>query len=207
MRLARHTVATLLILAAAPTLGAQVSRLNTKLDPATRTAVLALVDSARVAGLPADALVNKALEGAGKHAAGPRIVAAVRALAQEMRRARAALGRGSRPEEITAGAHALHAGITPSQLTALRRAGVGRQLTTPLMVLTDLVSRGVPAPTASAAVDAMARAGVRDADFTAYQRSVRQDIDRGADPAAAASTRARGAALRGGGPPAARSER
>lgn len=205
MRRAWRAVATLLILAAARTVGAQVSRLNTQLDRATRTAVLAIVDSARVAGLPADALINKALEGAGKHAAGPRIVAAVRDLAGEMRRARTALGRNSRPEEITAGAHALHAGITPAELTTLRRASVGRQLTTPLMVLTDLVSRGVPAPAASAAVAALARAGVRDADFTAYERSVRQDIDHGADPAAAASTRARGATLRGRGTPPTRS--
>ena len=80
--------------AAASAQETQIRRLNTVLDPATRVAVLAIVDSARVAGLPADALVNKALEGAGKHADGPRIVAAVRALAGELRESREALGRG-----------------------------------------------------------------------------------------------------------------
>ena len=178
-----------------------VSRLNTVLDSSTRAAVLGLIDSARVAGLPADVLVNKALEGAGKRASDARIVAAVHALAGELRRSRDALGPASGDEEITAGAHALHAGVVPAQLTRLRRAAVGRKLATPITVLTDLVARGVPPTTATAVVISLARAGLRDADFAAYQRSVRQDIDRGADPAAAATTRARGATLRRGGPP------
>ncbi len=184
---------------------APISRLNTALDAPTRMAVLAIIDSARVDGLPSDILVNKALEGAGKRAAGPRIVAAVHTLAGELRRSRDALGRGSRKAEITAGAHAIHAGVSPAELTRLRQAAVGRQLATPIMVLTDLVARGVPPATAASAVASLERAGLRDADFTAYQRSVRQDIDRGADPAAATITRARGAALRqGGGEPLAR---
>ncbi|MDE3054333.1 MAG: hypothetical protein KGL38_12560 [Gemmatimonadota bacterium] len=174
----------------------QLARLNTTLDPATRVAVLAIVDSARVARLPADALVNKALEGAGKHADGPRIVAAVRALAGELREARGALGSGSRAEEITAGAHAIHAGVRPADLHMLRQSAVGRELTTPLMVLTDLVARGVPAPIASSDIVMLVRAGLRDSDFTSYEREVRQDIEAGAAPAAAATTRARGATLR-----------
>ncbi len=184
----------------------QLARLDSTLDPVTRLAVLAIVDSARVARLPADVLISKALEGAGKRADGPHIVAAVRALAGEMRVARGALGTGSRPDEITAGAHALHAGVAPAQLTRVRRSGLGRELSTPLMVLTDLVARGVPAVTASSAVVMLERGGLRDADFTTYQRRVRQDIESGADPAVAATTRARGASLRRGGPSAPRPE-
>jgi hypothetical protein len=177
-----------------------LARLDTQLDSATRVAVLAIVDSARVARLPADILINKALEGAGKRAQGPRIVAAVRTLAGELARSRDALGRASRPEEITAGAHALHAGVPAPDLGKLRQAAVGRQLTTPLTVLTDLVARGVPAATASTAMVTLAHAGLRDADFTAFQRAVRLDIEHGADPAAAVLTRTRGATLRRGGP-------
>jgi hypothetical protein len=179
---------------------APMARLSKELDPATRAAVVAIVDSARVARLPADILVNKALEGAGKGADGPRIVAAVRALAGELRQSRDALGRTSRPDEITAGAHALHAGVAPADLGKLRRAAVGRLLVTPLTVLTDLVSRGVPAATASSAMVRLARAGLRDADFSAFERAVRQDIDHGADPTAATLTRVRGATLRRNGP-------
>ncbi len=196
----------LLVAAGASAQRSQLARLNTALDPVTRAAVLAIVDSARVAKLPTDVLVSKALEGAGKHADGPRIVEAVRDLAGEMRAARVALGAGSRPEEIAAGAHALHAGVTAAQLTRVRRSGVGREVTMPLMVLTDLVARGVPTAPALSAVVMLERAGLRDADFAAYQRSVHQDIANGADPAAAATTRARGASLRRGGPPAPRPE-
>jgi hypothetical protein len=179
----------------------QLARLDSALDPATRVAVVAIIDSARVARLPTDALISKALEGAGKRADGPRIVVAVRSLASEMRVARGALGTASRPDEITAGAHALHAGVVPAQLTRVRRSGLGRELSTPLMVLADLVARGVPAATASSAVVTLERAGLRDGEFTAYQRRVRQDIESGADPAAAATTRAHGATLRRGGQP------
>jgi hypothetical protein len=202
-RLAWAMAAVLLGASVASAQHAPMARLKTALDPATHDTVLAVIDSARVAGLPADVLVNKALEGAGKRAPGARIVAAVRRLAGELRRSRDALGRASRDEEITAGAHAIHAGVTGAQLTELRRTAVGRRLTTPITVLTDLVSRGVPPATASAAVASLERAGLRDSEFGAYQRTVRQDIERGADPAAAATTRARGAALRHGG----RSER
>ena len=204
MRLAWCSAAMLFTASVASAQHTPISRLNTVLDAPTRMSVLAIIDSARVEGLPADVLVNKALEGAGKQAAGPRIVAAVHKLAGELRRSRDALGPASRDAEITAGAHAIHAGVTQAELTRLRRAAVGRLLTTPLMVLTDLVARGVPPATASTAVVSLERAGLRDADFTAYQRSVRQDIDRGADPAAATTTRARGAELRRGGVPPAR---
>ncbi|MGH7671221.1 MAG: hypothetical protein ACRENQ_17195 [Gemmatimonadaceae bacterium] len=201
MRLSWCAAAVLFSASFASAQRAPISRLNTVLDAPTRAAVLAIIDSARVAGLPSDVLVNKALEGAGKRADDPRIVAAVHELAGELRRSRAALGGASRDAEITAGAHAIHAGVTAAELTALRHAAVGRPLTTPIMVLTDLVARGVPPATASTAVASLERAGLRNADFTAYQRSVRQDIDRGADPAAATTTRARGAVLhRGGGP-------
>ncbi len=198
MRLVAYPAALALLCSAtaASAQQSQLGRLDTALDSTTRVAVLAIVDSARVARLPADALVNKALEGAGKHADGPRIVAAVRSLAAELRAARSALGSGSRAEEITAGAHALHAGVRPADLHLLRRSAVGRELTTPLMVLTDLVARGVPAPIASSDVVMLVRAGLRDADFSAYERAVRQDIEAGAAPAAAATTRARGATLR-----------
>lgn len=182
-------------LASAQRQGDQLAQLSKALDAPTRTAVLAIVDSARVEHLPAGLLINKALEGAGKRASGPRIIAAVRALARELHESREALGHASAADEITAGAHALHAGVSAGDLTRLRHASVGRLLTTPLTVLSDLISRGVPPATASAAVITLVRAGLHDADFTAFQRSVGQDIAHGADPATATRTRVRGATL------------
>ena len=176
------------------------NRLGSQLDAPTRATVQAIVDSARKAGLPADALANKALETAARGADDARIVAAVRSLAAELRAARHALGNSSVGDEVTAGANALYAGVTPADLTLLRQASGRRVLTTPLVVLTDLVSRGVPRPAAASAVISLAKAGLHDADFKVFQRAVGQDIDHGADPAAATSTRARGAMLHSGAP-------
>jgi hypothetical protein len=70
----------------------------------------------------------------------------------------------------------------------------------PLFVLTDLIAREVPIPTATDLVLQLARAGVKDGDLSLFQRNVRADIDRGADPTVAATTRARGLVLRNAAP-------
>ena len=172
-----------------------------RLDSATRFAVVALVDSARRLRLPTEPLVDKALEGEKKGADGSRIIFAVRGLSAELRSARGSLGPGATADEITAGANAIHAGIPMRDLTRLRAAAqqAGRiRLTLPLTVATDLVARGVPVATASDIVLALARAGLHDAEFTLFQRNVRLDIEHGADAATAAQTRARGAMLHAG---------
>lgn len=172
-----------------------------RLDPATRVAVVALVDSARRLRLPTEPLVDKALEGEKKGADGGRIVTAVRGLSVELREARASLGTGASADEITAGANALHAGFAMRDLARLRTGaqGAGRaRLTLPLTIATDLVARGVPIATASDVMLSLVRAGLRDSEFTLFQRNVRLDIERGADPATAAQTRARGAMLHTG---------
>jgi hypothetical protein len=172
-----------------------------RLDSSTRAAVVALVDSAHKARLPSEPLVNKALEGSRKGADGARIVTAVRGLYAELRSARAALGAGATTDEINAGANALHAGIPMRNLAQLRAASQrsGRaRITLPLTVATDLIARGVPVAVTSDVILSLARAGVRDADLTMFQRNVRLDIERGADASTAAQTRARGAVLHGG---------
>ncbi len=185
--LAVGLVATLLARPAA----AQDPRLE-RLDAGTRPLVAALVDSARTAGLPAEPLVQRALEGTIKGASGDRIVAAVRRLAADLGRARDALGPAASPPELEAGAAALRAGASPAVLVQLRRSRPQR-LTVPLAVLTDLVASGVPVDSAAAAVLALA-ATSRDADLVEFRRAVERDIGLGAPPAAAASVRVNGAA-------------
>jgi len=69
-----------------------------RLDPETRSSVIAIVDSAREMGLPSEPLVQRALEGA-RGRSGPRIVAAVRRLAADLGTVRTVLGaRASTPE-------------------------------------------------------------------------------------------------------------
>ena len=156
----------LLTLVALPRmLAAQDSRLANRLDPATLGAVSAIIDSARADGLPAEPLVQKALEGASKHAPGEVIVRAVRTLALNLHTVRTALGDRSSDQELLAGAAALRAGATPDALRELRRLDESRSLAVPLSVLADLVSQGVEVTTASRTVLDLARTHASDEDF------------------------------------------
>ncbi|MGH7675042.1 MAG: hypothetical protein ACREMV_07200, partial [Gemmatimonadales bacterium] len=81
----RAAFVALVAMAAASPAGAQDPRLG-RLDPATQAAVGAVIDSARAVGLPAEPLIDRALEGSTKRAAGDLIVAAVRRLAAQLGR-------------------------------------------------------------------------------------------------------------------------
>jgi hypothetical protein len=164
-----------------------------RLDPDTRARVVALVDSARGLGLPAEPLVERALEGATKGAPSDRIVLAVRRLAADLGTARDALGTRSTPPELEAAVAALRAGASP-QLLAKLRATRRPPLTMALAVLADLVASGVPADSAAAAVLALAP-NARDADLVEFRRAVERDIALGAPPSAATSIRVNAGAL------------
>lgn len=168
-----------------------------RLDPNTRAAVRILIDSARLSKVPTAPLVDKALEGVAKGVDSATIVTAVRRLWAELVQARRVLGPASPVDEMRAAATALHAGLSPLELAKLHASAPKRSLTLPLAVLTDLVTRSVPVDTASRIVASLTRAGVRDPDFSMFQRNVRVDIERGADPTTAATTRARGVVLQG----------
>lgn len=159
-----------------------------RLDPETRALVVSVVDSARLAGLPSEPLIQRALEGATKGAPSPRIVAAVRRLATDLGTARGALGSQATAPELEAGVAALRAGAGPQVLTQLRDAR-RPPLTMALAVLADLVTSGVPVDSASAIVLAFAPTA-RDADLVEFRRAVERDISLGAPPGTAASIRA-----------------
>jgi len=178
---------------------AQDARLSARLDKPTLIAVNAIVDSARVAKLPTAPLVDKALEGAAKGSDGQKIVVAVRQLSMQMGSSKRVLGSSATPDEIKAAATALAAGVSERDLARLRSASGKRPVTMPLAVLTDLIVREVPVATATSLVIQLARSGVKDPELALFQRNVRADIDRGADPSVAATTRARGLVLRSNG--------
>ncbi len=184
------------LFAAAGAARAQDARLAQRLDKPTYVAVNAIVDSARVAKLPTAPLVNKALEGAAKGSDGQKIVLAVHQLSVRMTSARRVLGATSSADEIKAAAIALDAGVSERDLERVKVAGGKRPVTMPLEVLSDLVVRQVPIATATALVVQLAKSGVKDPDLALFQRNVRADIDRGADPTVAATTRARGLVAR-----------
>jgi hypothetical protein len=175
---------------------AQDTRLAARLDKPTYLAVNAIIDSARVAKLPTAPLVDKALEGAAKGSDGAKIILAVHQLSGRMGSAKRVLGATTTAEEIKAAAGAIDVGVSQRDLARLRGASGTRSVTMPLTVLTDLIGRDVPIATATDLVVQLARSGVKDADLALFQRNVRADIDRGADPTVAATTRARGLVLR-----------
>ena len=178
----------LLLVLAADELSAQEPRLVDRVPAAVRSQVDAVVDSARAAGLPAEALIDRALEGASKGAEGQRILAAVRRLWLELSAARDALGSGSTAAEVVAGASALRAGATGGDLTHLRAQRPRQSLTVAAAVLADLVAVGVPIDTAVIAVLALAE-DADDTEYIAFRRNVERDIARGATPVAALGVR------------------
>ncbi len=167
-----------------------------KLDTATRRIVQSLIDSARDEGLPMQPIVSKAQEGISKHVPGQRIAAVVRTVFLSLREARASLGARADRDELTAGAAALQAGISATALEDLHQVGHGKSVTVPLVVLADLVTRGVPRDTASSAILQLWMRGAGDADLLGLPRAVEQDIVSGAAPGDALLNRARTIPLR-----------
>ena len=161
-----------------------------RLDPATRQAVLAIIDSSAAAGVPTDPLAAKALEGDAKRAPGDRIVAAVRALAVDLGVARRELGATADEPSLLAAASALRSGVPAEALRELRAARGTATAAWPLSVLSDLVRRGVPADTAANVVLSLARRGAPDPAFTVLLQQVAGDIGAGIPPGAAAAARA-----------------
>jgi hypothetical protein len=190
---ARAAALAVMLGASVQRVAAQDARLASQLDAETQARVTAVVDRARTAGLPTEPLVDKALEGARKHAPNARIVDAVTSLAARLDSSRAAIGRSSTDAELVAAASALQAGVGIGVLAQLRQERTGKSLAIPLVVLSDLVTRGVPHDTASALILLVAREGLGDETLLAIQRDVQRDVRDGAHPATAAAIRARGA--------------
>jgi hypothetical protein len=165
------------------------SRLASRLDPRTRTAVVAIIDSARLRSLPVEPLIDKALEGAAKKATTQQIVSAVRAFAGQLEEARQALGETSTEPELIGGAQAIRAGVTAQQLGKLRRARTGVQIATALTVVSDLVTRLVPIDTAVAVVSGLVGARASDDQLLVVRMDIETDISNGKPPAVAASIR------------------
>jgi hypothetical protein len=144
---------------------AQDPRLAARLDSVTRVQVEAIVTSARGEGLPTEPLVQKALEGSSKGAAGPRIVTAVESALADLRRASHALGRNAAPDEIVAAAAALRAGATETMVSEMRRVGPRGGVAVPLAVFTDLVAGGMAVDAAWRSVAELAERGGDDQAF------------------------------------------
>ncbi len=182
----------LVALGSAASASAQDPRISKPhLDAASSVIVNALVDSAKARGLPYTALEDRVNEGIAKGADGPHIVAVVRNLYTEMVIVRTWLGAMASADELKAAASAMQAGVPPVELGKMKQKSLLRSLVTPFTVAADLISRGVPVGTAVNAVKSLVGAGAKDKDINDFQRNVKEDIQQGAPPAAAAEARAK----------------
>lgn len=194
----RCVTALLLIVGVASGASAQDGRDPfTRLDRSVRYSLEVLIDSARTLGLPTRPIESKALEGITKRAPGRMILTAARKVFHSLRDARAVLGPKATKDELEAAASALNAGVNSGELAQLSRSRQGKQLTVPLVVLVDLISRGVPRDTASQTIFQLWQRGAADDDFLGLWRGVERDIVSGADPGAALLNRAREVPSRG----------
>ena len=170
---------------------AQDPDLLSRLDPKTRFVVEVIIDSARVAGVPTRPLLLKALQGAAYHADNKHIIAAVRAVFHAELDVRPALGSALNESEWAAAVSALQSGVPLEALAKFRGERSGKPLTRALVVLTDLIQRGVPIPEASSAIMQLWQRGAGDGDFHGLWKNVEQDILSGQNPGTALEQRMR----------------
>ncbi len=151
----------------------------TRFDSLTAAGLRELLDSATGQGIPTAPLINRALEGAARRVDGRSILRVVRAHATALLLAREILGPTTPVAELDAGATALRAGVDVRDLAAIRSARTAGTAVIPLMVLTDIVQRGVPVLTAREAVTTIARMPSSDEALRGLQASVAKNAVRG----------------------------
>lgn len=157
-----------------------------------RRPVQALIDSARIEGLPWNALRLKAIEGINKKYNNKAILEALRKYYRALEQSRAALGPMASDEEIETGASVLAAGVNAEDLAKFRVSGIGRSPMRPLTYLADLIDKHhVPSNDAIDAFSKLWKDGAADSDFDGLWRLVDQDILSGVSPRAALQSRMR----------------
>ena len=161
----------LFLLAIVAPLGAQSGRgsVRARLTGRVPEVAIAVVDSvvraAEAERLPTEPLVQKALEGAAKHAAPGRIVQAVGAQAEQLRQARTLLerGGGNPPTaiEITSVAAAMVRGLPPPLAGRIVTALADEPPGPALHAVADLEGHGFAEDAAVDLIVAAARVGLR----------------------------------------------
>ncbi len=150
-----------------------------RFDSVTANALREILDTAAERGLPTAPLINRALEGAARKVNGARILMVVREYSAALEQARTMLGFQSTVQELEAGASALRAGIDAIVVASVRATRPRGGADVPLMVLTDIVKRGVPTGTARDAVNSIARMPKSDDALLGLQSTVAKNAVRG----------------------------
>ena len=159
--------------------------------------------SAAARGLPVDPIIQKAIEGGAKGVAGERVAAAMRLVLRQLEEAAGAM-ESSDTVAIAAGAFAMTAGLSGSDIRQLARNGAAPgEIVVALRVAGTLSALGVPPAEAVRLVRATLEAGRPAAELLALPGRVQAEMSRGVTPAQAAAGLARAAAAqsRRGPPP------
>jgi hypothetical protein len=173
-----------------------------KFDPQTRRQIQTLVDSAKLEGLPWNALRLKAIEGAAKKYKGKDVVDQLRRYYKALQQSQHALGPVASADEIDAGASVLGTGVNVEDLTQFRVQSETRSPVRALTYLADLISQhNVPRNDAVEAFTRLWKDGAAESDFDGLWRSVDQDILSGVSPRAALQSRMRSLPPRASKPP------
>ncbi len=183
------------------------ARLNGRVPAEVVPAVAGVAASAASRGLPVEPLIQKAIEGGAKGRPAQQVIAAVRALADQLGAASGALRSGGfdHPDAdlVEGGAYALGAGLSVRQVQQLARASrPPYEPALTLRVAGTLAALGVPPKNSLDLVEALIDAGRSPSDLLDLPSEVQAGVARGATPAQAAEGLARGAAhAPGSGPP------
>jgi hypothetical protein len=159
-------------------------RLEGRIPRAAIPSVDSLIQFAAQEGLPAEPLIQKALEGGAKHVAGPRIVAAVQVSLGQLRGARDLLVRAGDqppvlPAEMTTVAWALRRGL-PAPLVERVVAGLARPpRAAALHAVADLVAHRFDPDSAAGLIIEAAHDGVPRERLLDVSTAVLQQVQRG----------------------------
>jgi hypothetical protein len=168
------------------------ARIETRVDARIRASVAAIADSLEREGITPELVVDYALEGTQKRGSPEVILAGVRSRARALRRARHLLGPNASAAEVNAGAKALHAGVDERQLERLRDGKSEQRYASALSTMSYLISKGVPAETASTVLVNIALASASEAQIRTLQEEIERDINGGTPPGLATVARAGG---------------
>lgn len=150
-----------------------------RFDTLTASVLRGIFEEAADRGIPTRPLILRALEGSARKVPGGRIIRAVRDLSDALATAKFALGDGTTPEELDPAAAAIRAGIDPRIVASVRTTRPPGTAVTALVVLTDLVARGVPPVTAREAVSTIARTPRSDDALLGLAATVAKNAQRG----------------------------
>lgn len=167
-------------------------RIETRVDARIRASVASIADSLERERINPEPLIDYALEGTQKGGKPEVILTGVRKWATDLRRARQLLGPNATPGDVNAGAKAIRAGVDEQQLLRLRVERTGQRYASALSTMAYLISRGVPADTASTVLVNIALHSASDAQIRTLQDEIERDISGGIPPGSSAVARALG---------------